>query len=103
MALVTAIAVFAYEEENKKILLVTIVIVCACWITDTYFLRSEKRFRALYNTIRQITDDDSIDFNMDIPDVIKQQNVWLSAFVSNTFGAFYFSLFILHLIILDFF
>lgn len=67
--------------------------------TDAFFLCYEKRYRALYNEVRQITNDNAVDFKMKNSDILLSKYKWASSFTSNTFYAFYLALFILHIAI----
>jgi len=55
---------------------------------DGYFLRQERLFRALYDHVRKLPDED-VDFSMDGNKVNDKAGSWLSAIRSNTLLVFH--------------
>ena len=51
------------------------------WGLDGYFLWEEKKFRALYNSVRT-KDEPEIDFSMDTAEVADQAGSWAEATIS---------------------
>ncbi len=58
------------------------------WILDAYFLYQEKLFRALFNRVRNI-DNEQIDFSMNAQEVGANEVKWVDAVISGTMFLFY--------------
>ena len=65
ITLVAAIFVLATKDGNPNMVPVAYLPALAFWFLDAYFLRQERLFRQLYDTIRQQPTSE-IDFTMDI-------------------------------------
>ena len=72
------------------------------WFLDGYFLSMERRFRSLYEHVRQLKEED-IDFSMNTePYKNDPRNQWISALFSRTLFPYYITLALL-MILLSFF
>jgi len=62
------------------------------WGLDGYYLRQERLLRMIYDTVREIRDDESVDFGFDKNRYSHQVPSWLRTCFSNTVFWFYTSL-----------
>ena len=68
ITLVVALFALADKQFEQRYILITFLPIIFFWFLDSYYLYLEKKYRALYNCVRQKEDDD-IDFNMDIKSI----------------------------------
>lgn len=61
------------------------------WILDAYYLWQEQLFRAVYDSIRQKSEDE-IDFEMKPQRFVNDERTWSATFWSTTLRLFYLSL-----------
>ncbi|MFZ1791547.1 MAG: hypothetical protein WAT92_24685 [Saprospiraceae bacterium] len=83
VTLIAAILIFADKTNSKDYLIVPLVAIILFFLLDAYYLCMEKQYRALYNKIVTMTEDE-IDFTIDaspfkisIYDAIKSPSIWL--------------------------
>jgi hypothetical protein len=83
-------ALFALAASNLKILFVYLAYfpAIAFWILDGYFLWQERLFRALYDNVRALKDED-IDFSMDTSIVKDRVAPWIKVIFSKTLLIFH--------------
>ena len=81
---------FALAAKDTQIMFVYLAYFPAIvfWFLDGYFLHQEKLFRALYDQVR-ILNDDEIDFSMNTSDVTEKVDSWLGVVFSETLVAFH--------------
>ena len=76
--IVAGIFAMSYTDINKWILLLTLVPILCFLMLDIYYLRLEKRFRALYNSVREGIKE--VDFDLTPPATkelqIKEAGLW---------------------------
>lgn len=89
-SIVLVSALFALAASNLKILFVYLAYfpATAFWILDGYFLWQERLFRALYDEVRSLKDDD-IDFSMDTSIVKDRVSPWIKVIFSKTLLMFH--------------
>jgi hypothetical protein len=91
VTLVAAIMVLGTKEADKKLILVAFFPIAIFWLLDAYFLRQERLFRKLYDTVR-IRGEEEIDFSMDtsvIHALENQRTTWINVAFSKTLIVFY--------------
>ncbi|MEE8574572.1 MAG: hypothetical protein V3T30_04085 [Thermodesulfobacteriota bacterium] len=81
VVLVSALFAFGATGSNKSLVAIAYLPALAFWGLDGYFLRQERLFRALYDKIRELKEDD-IDFSMK-RDGIKV-DAWFYVLISKT-------------------
>jgi len=83
-------ALFALAASNLKILFVYLACfpAIAFWILDGYFLWQERLFRALYDNVRGLEEED-IDFSMDTSVVKDKVAPWIKVIFSKTLLLFH--------------
>lgn len=93
VTLVAGIFALASKDTEKMYFLVAYVPIIIFWGLDTYYLLQERLFRALYDKVRNMKEDD-IDFSMNtlLQEFKTEKNTFWSCFKSNTELWFYFPL-----------
>lgn len=94
-------AFFALAAANSKIYFVFLSYfpLVVFWILDGYFLWQERLFRALYDYVRKLQEED-VDFSMNTGIVEKQVSPWANVVFSNTLLLFYGTIFASILIVM---
>lgn len=90
--LIVGLVAIIGKDLNMKNLMFSFVILFVFWILDGYFLSLERCFRALYDDVRQKSEQD-IDFSMSIGSFRNGRNTWIRSIASKTLLIFYGSLF----------
>jgi len=89
ITLIAALFALSAKDSNKAYVLIAYFPVIVFWILDAYFLSQERRFRALYDHVRQL-DEAKIDFSMDTsPFKHERRNTWAGAILSVTLLTYY--------------
>ena len=97
LVLVSATLAILARESRSGVDIVALLPILAFWGLDSYYLWQERRFRALYDHVRCLPEDD-VDFSMDIEDAGDEQlPTWRSAILSKTPIVFYTMLILLSL------
>ena len=65
---IVAIFTFAGEQNNVKCILFTIIPLIVFWGLDSYYLQLERKFRILYDDVRNKKEED-IDYDMNYNNV----------------------------------
>lgn len=83
------LALFINGANPNYIIYFLLVLVFVFWILDGYFLSQERLFRALYNHVRKL-DEEEIDYSMNTGEYKKdKKNTWMCAMFSSTLLVFY--------------
>lgn len=88
VTLVAAVFAFSAKDSNPKYVLITFISTILFWILDGYYLSQERKYRDLYNKIRQL-DEQSIDFDMNATVLNSEKNSWFFSIFSITQIIFY--------------
>jgi len=88
VTLVAALFAFAAKDTNIEYVIITYVSTPLFWILDGYYLSQERKYRDLYNKIRN-TPEDEIDFDMNATIMNSNKNSWFSSIFSITNLIFY--------------
>lgn len=89
ITLIAALFALAANDTNKAYILIAYFPLFIFWILDGYFLSHERRFRALYEHVRKLREED-IDFAMDTGAFQTDfQNTWIAAMGSRTLVIYY--------------
>ena len=86
--LVAAVLGFVLKNSQSTYVWLAIIPTLFFWGLDGIYLRQEKLFRALYNKVR-ILKEENIDFSMDTSDVAKDVKSWFHICFSKTIWPFY--------------
>ena len=93
VTLVSAMFALAAAKTNIYFIYLSYFPVLMFWALDGYFLWQERLFRALYDRVRLLRDDEPIDFSMDTRPVAATVPSWSAACLSVTLRLFYGTLF----------
>lgn len=93
VTLVAGIFALSGKDADKTYFLIAYVPILVFWGLDTYYLRQERLYRALYNAVRLKCEND-IDFNMStfLPELQSEKTVYCNCLFSITELWFYFPL-----------
>lgn len=99
VTLVAALFAFAAKDTNIDYVLITYISTPLFWILDGYYLSQERKYRDLYNIIRNKQEED-IDFDMNATVTNSIKNSWLSSTFSVTQIIFYGTLIAITLVVM---
>jgi hypothetical protein len=89
VTLIAALFALAANDTNKGYIVVAYFPLFIFWFLDGYFLSMERRFRSLYEHVRQLKEED-IDFLMSTePYKSDLRNQWISTLFSRTLFPYY--------------
>ena len=88
VVLVSALMILVAREDSGEAAFVGLVPVVVFWWLDAYFLHQERLFRALYDRVRML-EDEQIDFSMDTKLLKGPKLTLASALFSKTLLIFY--------------
>ncbi|MEP3043410.1 hypothetical protein, partial [Nonlabens ulvanivorans] len=63
ITIISALFLFADDKMNVRILAIAILAVMIFWFLNAFFLHQERKFRALYDKVRNLNETE-IDFSM---------------------------------------
>jgi len=63
ISIVSVLFIFTDNDMNKKLIVVTLLSILVFWYLNGFFLQQERKFRALYDKIRNLPEKE-IDFSM---------------------------------------
>lgn len=64
VTLVAAIFALSAKDADRRYFLISYVPILVFWGLDTFYLRQERLYRALYNKARQAPDNTPVDFSL---------------------------------------
>lgn len=90
VTLVAGIFALAGKETDKMYFIIAYVPIIVFWFLDAYYLLQERLYRALYNKVRMMKEEE-IDFNMNtsIDELKSEKNTYVSSLFSKTEFWFY--------------
>ena len=88
ITLVSALFVLSQKDTNQNYVVLTYLAIPLFWYMNGYFLLQERRYRELYNYVRQ-KNEINIDFSMDAKGYNTGNNTILSCLVSASIWPIY--------------
>jgi len=88
VVLVSALFALAARYPDNNFISIAFLPVASFWLLDGYFLRQERLYRKLYDSVRKLAEE-NIDFSMNTSDFIMDVDSWLCVCLSNTLLIFY--------------
>lgn len=88
VVLVSALFALSASDSNVAFILLAYFPAISFWALDGYFLALERRYRSLYDRVRERSPDE-IDFSMMPPEEKSDFESWHSAFFSKTLIPFH--------------
>ncbi len=81
------VAIYAFAGQNyNKAVIVTLIPLIIFWILDSYYLMLERKYRRLYDEVRN-KDNNKIDFDMNFNNVsLKMSEIKKFVFLRNIFS-----------------
>lgn len=70
VSLVAIIGGLAAQGADKRFFLLAFIPLIAFWFLDAYYLQLERKYGVLYKNVAAITDDDAVNFNMNLKKVV---------------------------------
>ncbi len=86
--LISALFSLAAKDTNPLFIYLAYFPAIAFWILDGYFLWQERLFRALYDHVRKLKDED-VDFSMDVSVVRSKVSPWANVVILKTLLMFH--------------
>jgi hypothetical protein len=103
ITIITALFALFVNETSYKHLLIIYLPVIIFWFLDGYFLSRERLFRAHYNHVRKLSENE-IDFSMEVEKYQNNKNYSIvKSIFSKTLLSFYFPLITIMVIIIALF
>lgn len=95
VTIVSALFALAAKESNSQFVFISYIAVFMFWILDGYYLSQERRFRKLYDHVRENLEMDS-DYSMDTKKLDNDDYImWSTSLLSKTFIIFHGILFLI--------
>ncbi|MDH3972715.1 MAG: hypothetical protein OEV42_00430 [Deltaproteobacteria bacterium] len=88
VVLVSALFALAAKDKNALFIYLSYFPSIAFWCLDGYFLWQERLFRALYDNVR-VMKEENIDYSMNVKNADISEITWSSAFLSKTLIMFH--------------
>ena len=91
VTLVAGVFALAGRDADKLYFLIAYIPVVVFWLLDGYYLWQERRYRSLYDEVRE-KPDDAIDFSMKAAAGSpsgKKEHPWIKCILSKTEAGFY--------------
>ena len=88
--LVSALLAFSVSSSQCGLISIALIPSIIFWILDGFFLSQERRYRALYDHVREL-ENDKIDFSMNTNSFVETKGflTWKAAIFSKTLVLFY--------------
>jgi len=86
--LISALFALAAKDQSRLFIYLAYFPSIAFWSLDGYFLWQERLFRALYDHVRNLNEEE-IDYSMNVTNADVSDITWSSAFLSKTLVAFH--------------
>ncbi len=86
--LISALFALAAKDKNNLFIYLAYFPSIAFWCLDGYFLWQERLFRALYDYVRNL-DEEEIDYSMNVSNANIQDITWVKALFSKTLVIFH--------------
>ena len=98
ITIVSALFIFSDNKMNERILAIAVLSMIVFWYLNGYFLHQERKFRALYDKVR-ILSESQIDFSMSTKEFKKNRYSLISGIFGKTIWPLYLSIIIMIIII----
>lgn len=88
VVLVSALFALSAHQSQVDFIFLAYIPAIVFWGLDGYFLNTEKTYRNHYDRVR-VRDPETIDFSMDIRDLLKESDGWVCTTFSKTLLPFH--------------
>lgn len=90
VTLVAGIFALASKDTDKMYFLIAYVPIVVFWFLDAFYLLQERLYRALYNKVRVMKEEDvNFDMNTDLPELKRKKTKYIDCLFSKTEFGFY--------------
>jgi hypothetical protein len=100
ITLIAALFALSVQDKNTSFIFISFISILFFWILDGFYISQERKFRALYSEVCDISDSD-INFSMDTSK-FKYVHTWIKGFFSKTLLIVYPTLIILNILLIIF-
>lgn len=100
VTLVTAVMALTLPNSNKGFALLALFPAIVFWGLDAYYLRQERLFRRLYDSVRASAADPAAAFSMDTSQIDETVHPWLRTLFASTVLPLYGTVLLLVVIVL---
>lgn len=97
ISIVSILFIFSDKEMNGNFLLISLIAVIIFWYLNGFFLQQERKFRALYDKVRNLSENE-IDFSMSTDDFKNKKFSLLSGIFGKSIWPLYLSILIMIII-----
>lgn len=94
ISVISIIFIFSDDEKNGDFLLISSVAVVIFWYLNGFFLQQERKFRALYDKVRELSEND-VDFSMSTDEFKKGKYHLISGIFGKTIWPLYVAILIM--------
>jgi hypothetical protein len=98
ITIVSALFIFSDNKMNERILAIAVLAMMVFWYLNGYFLQQERKFRALYDKVRKLSES-QIDFSMSTKEFKDDEYSLISGIFGKTIWPLYLSIIIMIIII----
>lgn len=98
ITIISALFIFADDQMNERILAIAILAMVIFWYLNGYFLQQERKFRALYDKVR-ILSENKIDFSMSTDEFKKNEYSLISGIFGSTIWPLYLTIIIMIIVV----
>lgn len=99
LTIIAAVFGLAAKDSDIKFVIIAYMIIPCFWCLDGFYLSQERKYRALYDKVREREETQS-DFSMDTREFKECRNSWFCSTFSKTLNIFYIPLFLTVLLIM---
>lgn len=99
LTIIAAVFGLAAKDSDIKFVIIAYIIIPCFWWLDGFYLSQERKYRALYDKVREREGTQS-DFSMDTREFNNGRNTWFCSIFSKTLNLFYIPLVAIVLIIM---
>ncbi|WP_034886225.1 hypothetical protein [Gillisia sp. JM1] len=98
ISIVSVLFIFSDNQINEKFLAIALLAVVVFWYLNGYFLQQERKFRALYDKVRNLNENE-INFSMSTEDYIKGDYSLMNSIFGKTIWPIYLTLIIMIILV----
>ncbi len=98
ITIISALFIFSDNKMNERILAIAVLAMIVFWYLNGYFLHQERKFRALYDKVRNLSES-QIDFSMSTKEFKDDEYRLISGIFGKTIWPLYLSIIVMIIII----
>jgi|SRR5690554_1739841 len=98
ITIISALFIFSDNKMNERILAIAVLAMVVFWYMNGFFLQQERKYRALYNKVRNLTENE-IDFSMETKEFKDDDLTLLSGIFGKTVWPLYLTIIIMTIIV----